>query len=89
LILEYDQSKKGRTIAGVCYFVGSSFFHPSPSVICPFHPLIVYRKVKRDTGGKFDIIIDYFMLIRGFNLLGVTCLSSGYLISSFFFVHVY
>jgi hypothetical protein len=73
------------------YFVGSSFFHPSPPFSHPFNPLTLDREKRGQKGKGAMSFLNYLLLIKGaLSSLGqVWTLLSEYLISYFFFVHDY
>jgi hypothetical protein len=55
------------SVAVVCYFVGSSFFYPSPPLFFhSFNPLTFDREEKRIEEMWAMLSLDYFLLINGF-----------------------
>lgn len=87
--LGYTQIKGPRaggrvgTIAGVCYFVGSSF-------CCPFNRLTLDRREKKIEGeGGAMSLTECFLLIRSIQFLAslVFAFKIPNLFSCFFFVH--
>jgi len=73
-----------RNVAAICYFVGSSFFHSSPHFQSPNtrQERAKNRKKRRSN------VINYFLLIRGFEFLGVNLIFAIRItnFSSFFFM---
>lgn len=73
-----------RNVAAICYFVGSSFFHSSPHFQSPN----TRQERAKDRKKRRSNVINYFLLIRGFEFLGVNLIFAIRItnFSSFFFM---
>lgn len=64
--LYYQHAHSLSSVADFCYFVGYSFFHPSPPFLLhPFNPLTLVRREKSIERKRGDIIIRLLPAEKG------------------------
>lgn len=77
----------GTTYSGLMLVCGI-FFHPSPLLFFnPFKPLTLDRRGKQGCGGKGAMsLLDYFLLIRGVEVLGASLIIAVRISNCFWFL---